>query len=78
MKKTETRTENSKRVYIAPSIERFPLEAEGILAGSVTVNAQTSGKHTIEGLSFDGGGPSAAAPRSFVRSSDDESILGGE
>jgi hypothetical protein len=37
MKKTETRTENIKRVYIAPRIESILIEVEGnILQGSGT------------------------------------------
>jgi hypothetical protein len=55
-----TRTENSKRAYIAPSIECFLLEVEGRNAFTGSIGGQnTAGESTLNG----GGG--SAAPLSF-------------
>jgi hypothetical protein len=63
------RTENQKRAYIAPSIELFPLEAEGILTASPTpqtigFGGQIGGKETEEGTL--GGSSMFASPGGYA------------
>jgi hypothetical protein len=50
-----------KRAYVAPKIEVFPIEPEGILAGSsVSFDGQIGGKDTEEGTL--GGGLTTQSP----------------
>jgi hypothetical protein len=74
MKKTETRT--TKRAYIAPSMELFPVEAEvGILAGSGNpvsgtngvIGGATTGDNGGAGIGLGPTGGSSPSPLSFGR-----------
>jgi hypothetical protein len=63
MKKPETRTENIRRAYIAPSIESFGIEAEvGILAASIVISGGTFGTKDYSVENMDGGIFSPAPP----------------